>query len=278
MNDLTGEDIVLRAALILRKSIVSIEKKPLLNDLKTSSITEGECDIPKISDDFVKTMLRGDLSRHLKNERGQSRTNSISQDLLYAVMNSQIEPSKHVVLRMTLKRLTNSRRVIDIVKHYGHCSSYSTLEGNETEVTYSSPGSSDWCSPDIKRKKDLYTGVVWDNHDGLVDTINIEGTSHDTVGIIHQLVDDGSQSTDEIDDISTQLLDHETSRKNSSRPGRRRRMYEVIESELESYPKKPRLADHLFRRSSIPQFPKSSNLKSIRQTDFLLLLSHISWK
>ncbi|KAJ8677787.1 hypothetical protein QAD02_013574 [Eretmocerus hayati] len=262
ITNLAEEDIVLQAALILRKKILSIEKKPLPDDLKTSSLIAGECDIPKILDDFLKTMLSGGHSRRLRNKMCRRQVDSISQDLIYAVSNARIKPSKHIVLGITLKSLTNSRKVIDVINRYGHCCSYSTLEGIETEATFSASSSSDVCPPDISRKGNLCTGVAWDNSDGFVDTINGKDTRHDTVGIIFQLEDESLENVQENLDGGS----------NSSR--KRRRMYDAVEPELESYTKKPKLAGHLLRPSFIVQLPEPKNFRSVRQIDFLLLLSH----
>ena len=44
--------------------------------------------------------------------------------------------SKHVKLEVALKSLTGSRKVPEILYHYGHCANYHAVEVTETELTF----------------------------------------------------------------------------------------------------------------------------------------------
>ena len=44
------------------------------------------------------------------------------------------KPGKHLYLALTLKSLTGSHRVIEIMNRFGHCTSYQTAEEIETQL------------------------------------------------------------------------------------------------------------------------------------------------
>lgn len=132
---------------------------------------------------------------------------------MYAVHNGKIKMSKHIMLGMTLKSLTSSRKIIDIINHYGHCISYPGVGEVETEATYTSLQKSNVCPELIKKLPYLCIGVAFDNFDRFVETTNGKDTLHDTVGIIYQNVDlnvpDDSQSMDSSAVNNEVILDSE---------------------------------------------------------------------
>ena len=48
----------------------------------------------------------------------------------------QTKPKKNLMLGMTMKSLTGSRKVIEILNKLGHCVSYHTVEEIVTEMTF----------------------------------------------------------------------------------------------------------------------------------------------
>ncbi|GFT84355.1 hypothetical protein TNCV_1609881 [Trichonephila clavipes] len=91
---------------------------------------------------------------------------------------------------MTVKSLTSSRKMINILNGLGHCCNYNTLEELETEATISSVNRSQICPPDIIQSPSLITGVAFDNSDRYVDTLIGKDTLHDTIGFIYLNVRD----------------------------------------------------------------------------------------
>ena len=85
---------------------------------------------------------------------------SYCQDIVYGVHNGQLKTSKHIMLGMTLKSLTSSRKVINIINRYGHFISYHGVEELETETTYTSTEKSSLCPEKIIKSPELCTGVV----------------------------------------------------------------------------------------------------------------------
>lgn len=110
----------------------------------------------------------------------------MAQDAIFIVFNGRIKTEKHMTLGATLKSLTSSRKIIDIINRYGHCCSYNVIEELETEATFSSTYAEKVCPEGIVLADDLHTGVAFDNYDRFVDTATGKDTLHDTVGVIYQ--------------------------------------------------------------------------------------------
>lgn len=66
---------------------------------------------------------------------------SVAQDIMYLTTNGQIKTSKHLQLAFTLKSLTDSKRVINLINRLDHCVTYTTTEEIETELIYFSKSS-----------------------------------------------------------------------------------------------------------------------------------------
>ena len=66
------------------------------------------------------------------------RVKSISDDVVFSMTSGRKKPSKHLKLGLAMKSLTGSKKVIELLNHYGHCASYTTIEELETELTFSS--------------------------------------------------------------------------------------------------------------------------------------------
>lgn len=113
---------------------------------------------------------------------------SLFSRLNFAVANSRIKPSKHITFGIALKRLTNSKNIINIVNIYGYCCSYTIIEELETKMTFVSSNSRQISPEDIVYQPNLLTRVAFDNFDKFV-YIAGKDTLHDTVGIIFQNID-----------------------------------------------------------------------------------------
>ncbi|CAG9760201.1 unnamed protein product [Ceutorhynchus assimilis] len=184
------EEIVQKAAVILRRSIRELEKKSIPEKISVSDLINGECKVPTILSEFYNIMLSGGEYRRKKSPQCQRLSKSFSEDVIHAVWNGKMMPSKHIVLGLTLKGLTNSEKIITILNRYGHCSSYTTLQELETDATFSSSNQLDICPEDIIRAPNLCTGLAFDNFHRFVDTASGKDTLHDTVGIIFQNIVD----------------------------------------------------------------------------------------
>lgn len=142
---LEEKDILRNAAGILRRKILSIEQKSLPDNIKTSDLLQGECDIPQTLKDFYLSVLADCNSKRKKNNATNRIINSLSADVIYNATKGKIKSSKHITLAMTLKSLTSSRKIIEIINRYGHCCSYQVVEELETEATFASSNHSEVC-------------------------------------------------------------------------------------------------------------------------------------
>lgn len=237
LDILEEEDILNRAVLILRKYIRNIKPKRLPEDLTTDILINGECDIPQELISFYSKIISSKYPAKIS--KNVARTaKSFSEDLIYAATNGNIKTSKHITLGMAIKSLTNSKKIVNILHKYGHCCSYSTLEGLETEATFSATRRSVLCPEDIIPENNLCTGLAFNNFDRFVDTCTGKDTLHDTVGIMFQNIVDSSPS---VPTPIENLLQNEPS--TSAR--RRRRTFDEVTFELQPYNKKPKIRETL---------------------------------
>ncbi|KAK0176842.1 hypothetical protein PV328_000944 [Microctonus aethiopoides] len=192
LSQLEENDLIDKVALILRDAILKIDKSKLPSQIKTKDLIAGECVIPHKLDRFFKIFIGGKDIRRRDGINCNRLSSSMAADAIFCVSNGTVKPSKHITLGMTIKSLTSSKKIINILNRLGHCCNYTTLEELETEATISSVQRSQVCPPDIIRNPSLCTGVAFDNFDRYIDTLDGKETLHDTVGIIYQNIDNNS--------------------------------------------------------------------------------------
>lgn len=265
-NSLEENDILDRAVLILRKCIRDIKPQRLPEDLTTDILINGECDIPEKLTNFYSQIIS--TKYPTKQSKNVSRiAASLSQDLIYAVSNGNIKTSKHINLGMAIKSLTNSRKIINILNKYGHCCSYTVLEELETEATFAATRRSMLCPDDILPYRNLCTGLAFNNFDRFVDTTTGKDTLHDTVGIMYQNIVERPPSVPRV--IAQNPDDNEP----STSAKRRRRTFDEVTFELQSYNKKPKT------RETLTPFDSSLNsydldIKQFEYIDLAWVVSH----
>lgn len=157
---LDKHDILDRALLILKSEIQTIEKRLLANEPTAEDLIRGECTIPPLLSDFYSKLICSSFRRK-NNKNVQRVAQSFSADVIYAATKGKIKPSKHITLGMTLKGLTNSRKIINIINKYGHCCSYTVLEELENEATFASAQQKFICPENNTRSKNLSTGLAY---------------------------------------------------------------------------------------------------------------------
>ncbi|GFX41606.1 hypothetical protein TNCV_3110021 [Trichonephila clavipes] len=188
LKKLEENDLIDKVAFILRNTILKMDKTTLPAVMKMEDLINGEYTIPEKLDRFFKALIGGKDIHRRDGVNCHRLSNSLASDAIYCVSNGTVKPSKHITLGMTVKRLTSSRKMINILNRLGHCCNYNTQEELETEATISSVNHSQICPSDIIQSPSLSTGVAFDNCDRYVDTLTGKDTLHDTVGIIYQNV------------------------------------------------------------------------------------------
>lgn len=291
---LEEKSILHSAALILRQKIFDIERQALPEEIKTADLLKGECNIPETLKDFYLTILAGSHSKRRKSFDSFRLSNSLAADLVYNVSRGKLKTNKRITLGMTLKSLTSSRKIVEIINRYGHCCSYHVVEELETEATFLSSTRSELCPDGIKKSSGLNTGVAFDNFDRFVDTASGKDTLHDTVGIIYQDIVDNStavhrntaDNTEEsmiiidLEDDAGGVIYHEDEAADKDHViqnqtvRKRRRTFETIQPDLQPLHKIAKMSDLLLpltddRRLILPQ-----SLDRIKKIDTLWMFSH----
>ena len=180
----------------LRKSILAELRTPLPEDVTLEHVLKGEIEIPDDLALFLTYLISGPDSRRGETESRSRRIKSIAQDLIFSVTGGVAKPAKHLILGLALKKLTSSRKLIDILNALGCISNCHLLEALETELTMQQAIAGNHTPHDMKLLP-LPSGLAFDNYDRYVETLSGKHTLHDTVGIMYQNVHTiGNQQTD----------------------------------------------------------------------------------
>ncbi|GFY56833.1 hypothetical protein TNIN_336681 [Trichonephila inaurata madagascariensis] len=261
LKTLEENDLIDKVAFILRSTILKMDKTTLPAVMMMEDLING----PEKLDRFFKTLIGGKDIRHRDGVNCYRLSNSLTSDAIYCVSNGTVKPSKHITLGITMKSLTSSRKMINILNRLEHCCNYNTLEELETEAPISSVNRSQICHPDIIQSPSLSTGVAFDNFDRYVDTLTGKDTLHDTVGIIYQNVSDNHDIELNSSSISGNL-------DIPLPPTKRRRSFNEEIPELPSFSHRLQMLEILTPVENEPSLP--ANLPLIETIDLLYLLSH----
>lgn len=253
-------------AFLLRKEIKEVKKKPLPANLKLDNIFEGEVTTPDVLRDFLSALIIDPRYGSTTNENKDRRIETIAHNIIFAATNGRVMPSTHIELGLALKSITGNKNLITMMNRMGHSINYHTAEELETELTFTATKDQKVLPDDLHSKSYLRTGVAFDNYDRFVETVDGKDTLHDTVGIVYQdWYDENHPSATLIRREAVEVEDA-----NEHLTVNRRRTFEVQETIIPPYPKKPRmdigimLATNDPKRQEIPQ-----DLDRIRRLDFL---------
>lgn len=266
---LQEDNILNEAALVIKSILRTVKVHKLPADIRPEDIIAGECETPeRLIDFFDKIFEPMNTRRKIASKRRVSE--SLAQDVIFAASNGRIKPSKHITLAQTLKSITNSQKAVNIVNRYGHCVSDNVLAGIITEATYCAVKKSTICPEGILRNPALRTCLAFDNFDRFVQTLTGKDTLHDTVGIIYQDIPSSANIVTTATAEENQQLTNDGDRK------RRRRTFDMITFELESYAKKPRLEVSLEPVASTLRISNDEHdLTPFKHISFTWILSHL---
>ena len=209
---------------------------PLPYPLTENDIARGEAEAPDILLNYIKILYSGgttDLS-----EKTLRLSSSTADDVIYAVTNGQVKPSKHCLLGTGMKSMTGSRKIVDILNKFGHTLNYNAIEELETDLALSISNKTLVTPDGMKLQSGLATGIAFNNYDEFTETLSGAGTLHNTVGITFQNVpDEGSSMVMEAsqEKSTSEPLQQES---NASTKSSRKRLFDVVHTvELEPYRK-----------------------------------------
>ena len=159
--------IVEEAAEILRTEILKLKTKSqsLPFPLCAADIGKGETKAPEILLNFFRKLYTGTVSTTSVTDQSKRLIESVSDDVIYAVTNGQLNPSKHCLLGLGMNRMTGSRKVIDTLNKFGHSLGYHVAEELETDIALMIADKQQVTPDGMTLKPGLSTGIAFDNYD-----------------------------------------------------------------------------------------------------------------
>ena len=119
---------ICETALQLRANILESETNPIPENLTFEDVVKGEVQIPEVLPTFITYLVAGPAMRNVESTVKACRIKSICSDIIFAATSGRKKPSKHLQLGITMKSLTGSKKVVQILNRLGHTASYDTVE------------------------------------------------------------------------------------------------------------------------------------------------------
>ncbi|XP_072754742.1 uncharacterized protein [Anoplolepis gracilipes] len=256
----------------LRNSVKSIKKR-ISEKVYVDDIIQGESEIPELLFEFMCNLIQGPDIRRKNSTDDYVKIKSLCQDIIYIITKGHIKPAKHLMLGLAMKSLTSSRKVLTILNKYGHSVGYTVAEELETKMTYTAYENNKLIPSDICPITELSTHVAFDNYDRSVETFSGKDTLHNTVGIIYQFYPENNAEEDSTTLNQNIIRSNDTSisvtspdipttsfmNPSKSTPWKRRR-FEEIPREIQSYYKKPSAKTTLMSTDVISNIIENSKI------------------
>ena len=197
INAESDDRMIWRCASKLRNNnIFAVQSKQICEPVTVDNIMEGEA-IPLDSvKSFFKMLYTGNLSTNEElSSRKSQLIDSSAADAAFCCSEGTLIPGKYLPLGFVLKSMQGSRKVLTLIKRYGHCASSETVERVDRSLEWT-PNNSDSFIPDgIEAKPNLSTVTAWDNFDINLETPSGADIIYHTYGIRYQTI----KITDEIE-------------------------------------------------------------------------------
>ena len=163
--------------------------------LTPEDLAENNVDIPDLVYNLLAWVLYGDSGDEAVSDEklSLSDTNnrhvmSIAQDMLHVVSNGRMKTPKHVVLPLTVRNLTSSSQLVEMLNHFGHSLPNSVVQEVETAMAETHIGLLEkgviYTPPNIQPNVPVV--MCWDNNDINEETLTGHGTIHCANGILIQ--------------------------------------------------------------------------------------------
>ena len=130
------------------------------------------------------------------------KVNAICQDIVYVSSKGRKQTPKSLALGLTVRHMTGSTHLLQILAKFGHCASSDTILSYETALAkyrVSQAGK----VPEGFKVGSIPT-VVWDNIDFNEETSSGKGTTHHTNGILIQTCED--EATDQPQEVNVPII------------------------------------------------------------------------
>ena len=138
---------------------------------------------------FLKVMLgfsnQTQITEHISvPEAEEKKVVSIAQDLIHVATSGRTLTHKAISLGVTVRQITGSQRVTQVLNQFDHCCSPDVLYKHDSVLTESISTDEVFIPRNIS--ENIPTTVVWDNNDFSEETLSGKGTTHVANGIIIQ--------------------------------------------------------------------------------------------
>ena len=114
----------------------------------------------------------------------QRKVISLIQDLVSLASSGRIITHKALSLAVTVRQITGSTRLVEIIHGFGHCCSKSVLYKHDSALAMSICNEEVFVPSNIS--DNIPSTLVWDNNDFSEETLSSKGTTHVANGIIIQ--------------------------------------------------------------------------------------------
>ena len=126
---------LVNTAILIRSAIKSVDGIAANRCIDKNDITEerAKAIIPEILFRFAAALLGGSQAHDIVKDSNnidkhlERKIISLCQDIIYTVKKSRVKTPKHVGLSMSIKHLTGSKQVVNMLHSQGHCLSYDDL-------------------------------------------------------------------------------------------------------------------------------------------------------
>ena len=167
-EELKAHSKIRDAAFMLRSAIMEAPRERLPDDLQLKDILNGEVDVPDLVHHFFNYLIIGTDKRRGNVSAKRRRIEALCADTIFSTMAGNKKPAKHLKLGLTVKSMTGSRKLVEILNRYGYCVSYDTVEELETELTYEVQSKKLLTPYGMSLDPKLATGVAFDNMTNLL--------------------------------------------------------------------------------------------------------------
>ena len=245
-----------QTALYLRSLVLQSmnNQSETVGPISAESLATPKTETPSPLLDFFKVLFSGSEKA---TDQIKRQTQSVADDVVYITTRGRTKPPKHICLGLSIKSLTGSRRIIEILNRLGHSINYHLVESYETELA-TIVSSKEKLLPDgLFQESGLCTAVAFDNYVENCETLSGGGTLRDTVGICYQnlplVITGGSEAPN--------LL---------AETHKRSRSFQYQERSLEPYRKKPKMSTFSYE---VTEVPTPRDLAQLEHRDILWMMS-----
>ena len=161
----------------IRASIMHMRSryKNLPSPLTAEAVIEDQVKLPDVLLQFFRVLFTGSETFGGNSSRAERYVQSAAADAVFMTTRGFVKPSKHVAMGLGLKSMTGSRKVIEMMNHFGHSIGYHIAEALETELATAVYEKNQATPNGLLKSPGLATGLAWDNYDENCETLSGSG-------------------------------------------------------------------------------------------------------